>query len=220
MSQLFTVLTFKHTSFTLDELLPSVTDYLTALFPLKLILVKETGKNGDNPHLNIVIELASKKRTDVLTKAMHTIYTIYDSEYDPTPYDVKTKKAYNIPNLISGYLAKESDFEILLNHNYNLEELKELVIKMPSKSHRLNVMRLVDAHTDIYNFSEINRIPISSRTTFASCIKIMIQNNYSFLPIFGKLNHIYAHYSAQYLGGSYFDELIDEILKLKSESIT
>ncbi len=84
--------------------------------------------------LNLVIEFLTNKRTDNLTKALKPLYSKIDKDYQITENDVKTKQVYNVPNLIAGYLAKEQDYTIIINHNYDLAQLRELQIKNANKT--------------------------------------------------------------------------------------
>lgn len=101
----------------------------------KAVIVKEMGRNNDNPHYNIVCEYKNDQRMTRLNSKFKTFYenipskisaeifTIDDRKMTTTKYLVKCKPAYNEQNLIGGYLTKEDDPRIVSNYKYDLEKI-------------------------------------------------------------------------------------------------
>lgn len=92
-----------------------------------VIIIKEYGKNGDNPHLNIV--------TDMLEATFKTTRQTIKRRYEEigkqfyTKYTVDAKKCNNkiqAANVIAGYLHKEVEKQILVNNNIDIEEMENL----------------------------------------------------------------------------------------------
>ena len=92
-----------------------------------VILIKEYGKKGDNPHLNVVLDVTQctfKSMRQTLTRRYEALGKHYY-----TRRTVKAKCAANriqAANVIAGYLSKEENREILLNNGIDLEEMENL----------------------------------------------------------------------------------------------
>jgi len=84
----------------------------------KVLLVKENGKSGDHPHLNLVyndksvthIQNIYRKIKPLFTKAMH----------EENKRLVHIKEVYDMHTLVRGYLQKESDATVLYTHGKSI----------------------------------------------------------------------------------------------------
>jgi hypothetical protein len=124
----------------------------------RVIVIKEYGKNGDNPHLNVVLDI-----TQCTFKSMRqTLSRRYEAlgKHYYTKNTVKAKCASNkiqAANVIAGYLSKEENREILLNNGIDLEEMENLrETKKFDIKQKHEIVRKSDFLALIYNYYENN----------------------------------------------------------------
>ena len=90
---------------------------------LKIHIAKEYGKEGDNPHLNIVVD---RPRVDNLRTSLVGKYKKCLEVYDDK-YAIKIKKVTDVSKLLYGYLQKENNVEVLANRGFeDVPEYKPL----------------------------------------------------------------------------------------------
>lgn len=92
------------------------------------LLIKENGKNGDHPHLNIIWEFNISRTNDVNQK----IHRLLEKKYPQiasSSHLIQTKNITNLEMLIGGYLQKEDHYEVLLNTKYDLKTMKQKSLK-------------------------------------------------------------------------------------------
>lgn len=128
-----------------------------------VIIIKEFGKNGDNPHLNIVTEMLEstfkttrqtiKRRYEEIGKQFYTKYTV-DAK--------KCNNKIQAANVIAGYLHKEVEKEVLLNNNIDISEMESL---------REDKKFDINSHT-----------PIVLKTQFLDLLLNLYENNYKEQP--------------------------------------
>ncbi len=93
----------------------------------KILLVKELGKNGDHPHLNLIYD---KQYNDVREYKKYWTRIIGEELvknnpflYGPPNTKKHVKNVVSPKRLIDGYLSKESDAKVLFN-NTNIQNRK------------------------------------------------------------------------------------------------
>jgi len=93
----------------------------------KILLVKELGKNGDHPHLNLIYD---KQYNDVREYKKYWTRIIGEELVKNNPFLYGPPNKKNVKNVVSpkrlidGYLSKESDAKVLFN-NTNIQNMEQ-----------------------------------------------------------------------------------------------
>lgn len=134
-------------------------DFIKSYTEVKIELcIKEYGKNGDHPHLNIIWDKDHDIRTDKFTaKLKRHMKDLPDIEQ---PVLIRTQKITSYQNLIGGYLQKENNFEVLIDSKtFDIDKLKtekkesfKLAIKWNG------IMSYTDAPLHVLKYCEDNQI--------------------------------------------------------------
>ena len=117
MPDYYVVITFKKGAQQIDDFTTSLLKWLKD--KPQVILVREFGRKGDNPHLNLVIN-ASRK--DNLTRDLANLYKKSDMKVVNTKefQTIKVIRIDDIQKLVNYYLEKEEDREILTKRGYDI----------------------------------------------------------------------------------------------------
>ncbi len=85
----------------------------------QVILVRETGRNGDNPHLNLVI---NARRKDNFERDLANLYKKAGMKIINTKQfqTIKVIRIDDIQKLVNHYLEKEEDREVLTKRGYDI----------------------------------------------------------------------------------------------------
>lgn len=95
---------------------------------LKPFIVKETGKNGNHPHLNLLWTFDRNKKyiSSEYTQKLLGIFLPTCPNSDDRL--IKNKYIFDEPKLRNGYLRKENDAKILLdNDDQELQDLQKAI---------------------------------------------------------------------------------------------
>lgn len=123
------------------------------------IIIKEYGKNGTHPHLNIVWNSNIKRTCDVNRK----VYSILDTAKIPRSLNlVRTKTITNLSTLLV-YMTKEANYEILKDSKkYDLNEmLKEQKIEKFRETYWIQILGFIESPYVILKYCEKYNIPLA-----------------------------------------------------------
>lgn len=117
MPDYYAVVTFKKGAEHIEEFTTSFQKWLED--KPQVILVREFGRKGDNPHLNLVV---NAKRKDNLERDLANLYKksgmkIVNTEEFKT---IKVIRIDDIQKLVNYYLEKEENREVLTKRGYDL----------------------------------------------------------------------------------------------------
>lgn len=149
----------------------------------KYLLVKEKGKNGDNPHYHIIFKQDDEKRTDKITAQIKSLYTNLPTESRNL---VWTKVCHSWQKTYKNYLLKESlnkTFSSLTYGGFDTPTLKRL-FKEAQQSHLMCEKVFVsfkNAPYVIFDFNQKFKILDNSQwrdSTVFQILKIMVQHRY------------------------------------------
>lgn len=94
---------------------------------INYLIVKEHGKNGLHEHYNVIV-LYHDQRPDSLRRSfMSKIYSQEQIDQDKKNKAhplCKAKEVYDLVPLIGDYLIKETDYEVVANEGFDLEQLE------------------------------------------------------------------------------------------------
>lgn len=120
------------------------------------LIIKEHGKDGDHPHLNIIWTDVDQ-RTDDFTRKLKTAMTRAKVQYTKSPNLIRSKKITNVVQLIGGYLQKEDNYEVLYNSGkYDLDKMK--IQPLRRKNKWSGIISFSNAPLDIVEYCELNNI--------------------------------------------------------------
>lgn len=140
-------------------LLDEIRSEIKQQFFKKIIVVTETGTGGNNKHYNIVYQLdpcydeINKVKTvaNFQKNAKRYWMNLYEKEFletlTTTKYLIKTSICTSPENVIGGYLQKEDDKQILLNHGYDIIQMVDLAsqnMKLQNKPKSKNLYDFID----------------------------------------------------------------------------
>lgn len=109
-------------------------DWLEILLMKKLspnlrLVVKELGKSGNHPHLNIIYD-SQINRTQEVNRKIKNIIKKEKPDYEITKNLLVVKNIYDLNPLIGNYLQKEDSYQILYTHpSIDLKVIKEQLVK-------------------------------------------------------------------------------------------
>lgn len=117
MPDYYSVVTFKKGASQIEEFTTSFQKWLND--KPRVILVREFGRNGDNPHLNLVIN-ASRK--DNLERDLKTLYKKAGMKIVNTDgfKTITVIRIDDLQKLVNYYLEKEEDREVLVKRGYDI----------------------------------------------------------------------------------------------------
>lgn len=163
-------------------------------FTDKYVIVKEYGKSGFNPHLNVVYKLPRELDVQNWTKNATRYFKNNCYAFVPKgPNLVKNKKCTSPENVIGGYLHKESKAEIIINKGFNIEEMRQLA----EENRRKIKITLNNAHEIIYQYDIM--ADFRDKTNFIAVIAQMIRDGYKFHPVLQHINKVYDNFRLYYL---------------------
>lgn len=184
--------------------LPNVVQFCEYYFE-KFIIVTENGKRGNNFHVNIVYDLKEHINEDSFYKnAKRNWMKVYDGVQLPekTKYLVKNKQCSSPENVIGGYLLKESNYQILKNEGYDLEEYKTIALE----NRKLNkptfdevvdlIFEKMEEHGYAYadNQKRLNpsiTVPEQYKQNFKFAYSLLIHEGYKVSCYYKRLKEIY-----------------------------
>lgn len=196
---LFTVLTMKHLGIpceVYEELLLKFLNKTEGINDVRpYYVVKELGRNGDNPHYNVIEKTNS--RSDNRRKQYQNWYKKMDWKYGKIT--IKTSTVSDLIGLIGDYLEKEENRIILAEYNFMTDEIKEKVDTRKSampypKQINKKIIPYEQAPNIIYDAMKfIDKIenPVITRYTFAQAIAYLDKNNFEMKQVLNNITHIY-----------------------------
>ena len=210
LSHFYIVLTYKHVGV---EITPDhVIDFCqNKFFNDRYIIIKEFGKNGDNPHYNIVVSSdASSYRDDNIVNSLRS--SLFPKSYIKTKNDIIYKAAQNIPNLVCGYLSKEDSAQIIFNNGFDLQKLSDecIVVKTSAVQYYHTTLTKYNAVPLILRFSNDNNL--DPNTGIKDIIKQMMLNGFNFQGILNNIAPIVAEVRLCSGDDSYLCQYIDSKL--------
>lgn len=114
MPDYYAVITFTKGDENIDAFMTSFEKWLKD--KPQVILVREHGSKGDNPHLNLVINAS---RIDNLRRDLTTVYKNSKLKYN-RDRSLRIQRTDNLEKLVNHYLEKEDAREVLIRRGYNL----------------------------------------------------------------------------------------------------
>lgn len=193
-----------------------------ALMPAHI--VEEFGKNGDSPHLNIIIENRSKEGKNFRERIKRMFPVLYpqptNEEWGVCLKGKGIRDFRNLGNVINGYLTKESKCEVLQENLLTSDAYKSLekqhqeFSKIPDVKHSIQPISnpsLFNLVVQIYN-EEYDADCYFTKDTFKEIIK-RISKHYMLLNA-KKVVDLYPGLES-YINNSdysYLDEYIDNNL--------
>ena len=117
MPDYYAVITFKKGAEQIDDFTTSLLKWLKD--KPQVILVREFGRKGDNPHLNLVI---NARRKDNLTRDLNCLYIKSGMKIVNTKEfsTLTVTRVDDFQRLVNYYLEKEEDREILTKRGYDI----------------------------------------------------------------------------------------------------
>lgn len=209
---LYSVLTHKHLQITTEEFLTKLssfimpyrtTEYPPAHEPI-FYIVRENGRNNDNPHYNIIEK--TDTRQDNRRRQFVKFYE--KNGWEVTKHSIRVTKVVDIIQLIAGYLRKEENY-IVTHHNKLItdemrKKIKEFEEEMPYPKHlRKKVITYEQAPDVIYQtikflYPDENQIVSNdgiainnTRVQFREAIHYLIRHNYEMKNILNNISHIW-----------------------------
>lgn len=105
------------------EMFEELKNVFTPLFKKYLLVIEEKGKNGDHPHLNIILD-KDTGRTDAVSRSFKL--KIKNKLNYESRNLIRAKQVHDLTFLIGGYLQKEEGFKVLSNNgNYDMVHMKK-----------------------------------------------------------------------------------------------
>lgn len=105
----------------------------------KVIVVKEYGKKGNHPHLNVVTQETVKDEKNMYRK----LYKLFTTELLARNQRLLSiRKIVDFKKLVEGYLKKESKAEVLFKKGFNYRSSKESDLKKHIKELKSDCKRL------------------------------------------------------------------------------
>lgn len=186
---LFSVLTIKHLGISENTFESKLFEYLeNQRNTLKYYVVKEYGKNGDNPHYNILEDLKKAQRTDNRN-------TAWSNWYKRNSWEVAKGKTIQVKiikdeiDLIMGYLKKEEKAYIFPQGNYITEERKKLCLDWKPQTDK----QLQFPKYQVFNFMDMCHLILAehdestwSRDAFKKCIKRLLASGINIQTVLNK----------------------------------
>lgn len=163
----------------------------------KYIIVKEYGKNGTNPHLNIVYEIPDEDKhwSSNAHKFFRNAYATLSLPSN-TRNLIKNKKCSSPANVVGGYLTKEDQYEIIQNKGFDVQTL-QLEAKRNKTKQKITKLQAPDIIRQYINDNDITNLDDFSN--FLIAIDWMTKDGYNVIPILKDIKCIWAVYQIKYL---------------------
>lgn len=183
----------------------------------RYIIIKEYGKSGDSPHFNIIISI-DKETTGKSFKQV--VSRLYEGA-ELTDYTCKgklIKNDVNLANVLTGYLAKEENAEVILNNGFDLEALEKIrqkqntIHSQPTQVFTpLTASRFTDVVISTYNELYKPEKQPFNKDLYKKITKDIAKTN-NIVNVIKSLNHIWLNLEVMLGNGYDFDKYIDRLL--------